>query len=339
MTLVQRISGRFIVLLLGACLLNSCQHANRYYKIAGSTYTPYHITVQSSSPEKANALILKQIQRVNHSINNFDSLSIISQVNQNQPVHVDSIFEHAFHVSQKVYRLSDGMFDPSCAPLINLWGFGTSRKDSVNPHIIDSLLTFVGFSKVKLSDQTVKKSDPRTILNFSGVGDGCMCYFIANAFDSVGIQNYLIEVGGEMIMKGVNESGKPWTIGVVKPVDDNFNGQDQLMKQEFHLPGKIGLATSGDYRNYYIKNGKKYAHTINPKTGYPAGQNILSVTVFNTDCMVADGLATAIMATGTEGIKKLVKKMPDLKYFIIYSDKQGKLKTRHSPNIEKYLVK
>ena len=132
---------------------------------------------------------------------------------------------------------------------------------------------------MKLVNRKIIKEDPGILLNFSAVGDGCICDLIADLFDQNGIENYLIEIGGEISLKGVNPNGEPWRVAITKPVDDNSCQQQEIMNQILHIKERMGIATSGDYRNYYIKDGKKYAHTLNPKTGYPAGQNILSATV------------------------------------------------------------
>lgn len=324
---------KFIFLIFLVLIFFGCK---KYHKIEGNSHAPYEITYQSNSPEKVERLIRHEFERYYHSINSFDSLSIISYVNQNKDVEVDSVFINTFNKSIEISRLSDGMFDVTCAPLLNLWGFGFTRADSVTPKVIDSLLSFVGYEKVRLEDKIIIKEDPRILLNFSGLGDGCICDMIADSFDKMGINNYLIQIGGEVTAKGHNPKGRPWRLGIIKPIDDNFSFQQELIEQKLQIQERMGIATSGDYRNYYIKDGKKYAHTLNPKTGYPAGQNILSATVLAKECLVADGLATAIMSMGTEGIKTLEDKIPDLKYYIIYSDRNGDTQIKYSKEMEKY---
>ncbi|MDX9694167.1 MAG: FAD:protein FMN transferase [Bacteroidales bacterium] len=328
---------RHLLIFIFIILFESCNNKTDYYEIVGNLHTPYHITFQSNSPDKVQQLIQKEMKEYYHSLNPFDSLSIISQVNQNKEIEVDSIFINAFQKSEQISELSDGMLDITCAPLINLWGFGFSKMDSVSPQIIDSLITFVGYKKVRLENKKVIKDDPRILLNFSTVGDGCICDLIADLFDKNGIENYLIEIGGEMSLKGVNKNGDPWRVAITKPVDDNFCRQEEIIYQILHIKERMGVATSGDYRNYYIKDGKKYAHTLNPKTGYPADQNILSATVLSKECITADGLATVIMSIGTRGIEMLKRRIPDLDYFIIYSDSVGSYKTEYSKGMEKYL--
>ena len=328
---------KFIFIVTGMLTLVSCRENKDYSTISGEIHTPYHITFQSNSPDKIEKLVQKELKAYYHSLNPFDSLSIISQINQNKEVEVDSIFINAFNKVEHISQLSDGMLDITCAPLLNLWGFGFSKMDSISPKTIDSLLTFVGYQKVKLENRKIIKKDPGILLNFSAVGDGCICDLIADLFDQNGMENYLIEIGGEISLKGVNPSGEPWKVAITKPVDDNSCQQQEIMNQILHIKERMGIATSGDYRNYYIKDGKKYAHTLNPKTGYPAGQNILSATVLAKECITADGLATAIMSMGTGGLKEFKKKVPDLNYFIIYSDSIGNYKTEYSSGMKEFL--
>ena len=327
---------RLFFLILSIVFFQSCNDKTNYYKISGAIHTPYHITFKSNDPDKIKGLIQNELRAYYHALNPFDSLSIISKVNQNKDVEVDSIFINAFQEAEKISDLSDGMLDITCAPLINLWGFGFSKKDSITPHTIDSLLTFVGYNKVKVRNNRVVKDDPRILLNFSAVGDGCICDLIADLFEKNGIEDYLIEIGGEMSLKGINPDGAPWKVAIAKPIDDNACMQDEIINQVLNISERMGIATSGDYRNYYIKDGKKYAHTLNPRTGYPASQNILSATVLTEKCIVADGLATAIMSMGTERFDEFKKKVPDLNYFIIYSDSLGNYQTEYSSQMRKY---
>ena len=173
---------------------------------------------------------------------------------------------------------------------------------------------------------------------FSAVGDGCICDLIARKLDSLGIDDYLVDIGGEMTAKGVNTKGLPWHIGINKPVDDSTQTNNEI-QQVIELSDRRGIATSGDYRNFYVRDGKKYAHTINPKTGYPAAADILSATIMAEDCIVADAYATSCMALGREEAKRLLARHPELDYFFIYADSTGALRTEWSEGMEKYLVK
>lgn len=308
----------------------------RYHVTQGHTHTYYRITYRYDRP--LDNEIRDEIQRFYHSLNPFDSLSIVSAVNANRDVEVDSIFVHAFRVAEEVSRQTDGMFDITCAPLINAWGFGFKNMGTVTPALIDSLKTFVGHEKVRLEGRRVVKADLRVLLNFSAVGDGCICDLIARKLDSLGIDDYLVDIGGEMTAKGVNTKGLPWHIGINKPVDDSTQTNNEI-QQIIELSDRRGIATSGDYRNFYVRDGKKYAHTINPKTGYPAAADILSATIMAEDCIVADAYATSCMALGREEAKQLLARHPELDYFFIYADSTGAFRTEWSEGMEKYLVK
>lgn len=326
-------------IILCFCLLVwlcSCRQAPKYHLTEGHTHTYYRVSYlyERSLDEE----IKDEIRVFYHSLNPFDSLSVVSAVNQNQIMEVDSVFIRAFRVAQEVSRQTDGMFDITCAPLINAWGFGFKKMGEVTPELIDSLKTFVGYEKVWLEGNRVVKDDPRILLNFSAVGDGCICDMVARMLDAHGVENYLVDIGGEMTARGLNLKGKPWHIGINRPVDDSTQMNSEI-EQIIELTGRVGIATSGDYRNFYLKDGKKYAHTINPKTGYPAGSDILSATIVAEDCMVADAYATSCMALGREKAKELHRKHPEMEYFFIYADSTGTYRTEHSPGMEKYLVR
>ena len=277
-----------------------------------------------------------EIKAFYHSLNPFDSLSIVSAVNRNEDVAVDSIFMHAFQVANGVSEQTDGIFDITCAPLINAWGFGFRNMGEVTPEMIDSLKSFVGYKMVHLDGNKVIKDDPRMLLNFSSVGDGCICDLIAGMLESKGIENYLVDIGGEMIGKGVNAKGNPWHIGINKPVDDSTNMNNEIMRI-LELKKKVGVATSGDYRNFYVKDGKKYAHTINPITGYPAHIDILSATIVAGTCIVADAYATACMALGREKARELMARHPEMEYLFIYADDNG-YHIEQSDGMKDYIV-
>mgnify|MGYP002960713702 FL=1 len=177
-------------------------------------------------------------------------------MNNNTNMQVDTLFTRAFNSCTKISEATDGIFDVTCAPLINLWGFGFKNMGAVTQAEIDSLKGFVGYDKVKIQGDQVVKEDPRILLNFSAIGDGYLCDLIAELLERHGIKNYLVDIGGEVMACGKNPKGNPWTIGINKPVDDTL-GVNQEIQQIIQLPQKMGVATSGNYRNFYIKDGKK----------------------------------------------------------------------------------
>jgi len=194
--------------------------------------------------------------------------------------------------------------------------------------MVDSLLQFVGYQKVWLEGRRVVKADPRVQLNASAIAKGYAVDVVAELLQSYGIANYLVEIGGEIRAQGKNPTGRAWNIAILKPVDD-VTGRVQQQQEVMRL-SDCALATSGNYRNYYIRNGTKYAHTINPITGYPAEETILSASVFYPDCMTADAFATAFMVLGIDKAVALAKTIPDMDYLFIYSDAQGNLLEKRS---------
>jgi len=260
-----------------------------------------------------------ELQAFNMSLNVFNPNSIVSKVNRNEEIELDDWFITVFNKAQEVSEKTGGVFDVTVAPFINLWGFGFEKADSVSPQIIDSIKTFVGYRKIRIEDRKVIKDDPRIILNFSAIAKGFACDVIAALFESEGVVNYMVEIGGEVAASGKNSRGLCWRVGIYTPEDD-FSGMTNEIEETVALCGKKGLATSGNYRNYYIKEGKKYSHTIDPRTGYPSEweQDILSATIVASDCMTADAYATAFMAMGVEAACQMAETIPEIEYYIIY---------------------
>ncbi|MCS2319177.1 FAD:protein FMN transferase [Bacteroides fragilis] len=223
------------------------------------------------------------------------------------------------------------------APLANAWGFGFKKGAFPDSIMIDSLLQITGYQKVKLENGKVIKEDPRVMLSCSAVAKGYSVDVVARYLDSKGIKNYMVDIGGELVVKGVNPKEEAWRIGINKPVDDSLS-----LNQEIQTTLKltnVGIATSGNYRNFYYKDGKKYAHTIDPRTGYPVQHNILSATVVADDCMTADALATAFMVMGLDEAEAFTKSHPNIGAYFIYSDEKGEVKSYFTKNMKQYLDK
>nr|WP_129732743.1 FAD:protein FMN transferase [Parabacteroides goldsteinii] len=316
-------------------VLTACTNQKQYFEESGSVFhTIYHVKYEAS--ELLTDKIDAEFQKFNLSLNPFNPNSIISKVNQNEPVEADDWFIEVYNKAREVSDHSDGVFDITCAPLVNLWGFGFSKMDSVTPQMIDSIKQFVGYQKVKLNGRKVVKEDPRILLNCSAIAKGYASDIIARLLEREGVKNYMVEIGGEVTMKGVNQNGNCWRIGINKPEDDSTGIRNDI-EEVVQLCKKGGVATSGNYRNYYVKDGKKYAHTIDPRTGYPSEQNILSATIVADDCITADAYATAFMAMGLEKARQAAKNIPDIEYYIIYSDENGKHQIEYSEGMLQYL--
>ena len=300
-----------VAMMLGSCVTES------YIKDSGMVFgTTYSITYQYHENLKSD--IEGVMQQVDNSLSPFNKSSVITAINNNTSTKADNYLTEVFTLAQTVNKETDGAFDITVAPLVNAWGFGFRSGTRPTDAQIDSLLTIVGQEKVTLKDGEIKKSDPRIMLDCSAIAKGFGVDKVAEFLAGKGIENYLVEIGGEISARGKNSRGTEWNIGVTKPVDDSLsiNQENQAVLQ---ITDKA-MATSGNYRNFYYEGGKKYAHTINPHTGKPAQSDILSATVIAQSCAVADAYATAFMVLGSEKAKEILQKHPELQAYLILSD-------------------
>lgn len=298
-------------------------------------HTPYSVKYESATNLEHE--IRQVMLDYYHAINPFDSTSIIAHINRNEDIAIDSIFTMVFNTAMQVAETTHGALDVTCAPYINAWGFGFKNdSNEINQQLIDSLSQFVGYNKVSLINGKVIKKDARILLNFSALGDGCACDLIAQLLDQNNVTNYMIEVGGEVRTSGHNPKGKAWHIGIVTPEDDP-NGNNSNLQAVAILDGRYGLATSGNYRNFYERNGRKYGHTINPATGYPAEQDVLSATVIAPTSIEADAYATALMVMGREKAREIALTQPQLAYYLIYISENDSICTEQSPSFDIFL--
>ena len=317
---------RILYLFLFCFLFMSCRQT--YQEEQGVIFrTFYQVKYQSNTSltEKIKA----ELAAFDLSLNPFNPNSIIAKVNRNEEVEVDQWFTVVFNKAMEVSEQSNGLFDVTAAPLINLWGFGFEHYDNISTEIIDSLMTFVGYKKVRLEGRRIVKDDPRIILNFSAIAKGYACDVIAVLLEREGIENYMVDIGGEITAKGKNAQGDCWRIRINEPEGDLYITKNTL-NEVVQLCGKSGMATSGNYRNFYIKDGKRYAHSIDPTTGYPAGQDILSATIVASDCMTADAYATAFMVMGVDEACRMAEQIPEIEYYIIYSGDDGFTRIEYS---------
>ena len=260
-----------------------------------------------------------ELQKVDASLSMFNPQSTISKINRNETDETDEMLNEVLKLSFTIYEATDGAFDPTVAPLVNAWGFGFKSGQMPDSTQVDSLLALVGLSHIHLDGNKLTKDNPLSILDFSAIAKGYGVDRAAQVLRNHDIKSFMVEIGGEIVTEGVNEKGEPWRIGINKPDDDSTSTNTEL-QDVIELSGKA-IATSGNYRNYYIKDGRKIAHTINPKTGYPAQQDILSSTVIAPTCAEADAFATAFMVLGTEGANRVLEKQPQLETYFITNDK------------------
>ena len=298
-----------------------------YIKLAGFTQgTTYHITYKCKDKLNLQHKIDTLLADFDRSLSTYLRESIISRINQNDATVIpDDHFLRVFHKALEVYEETDGAFDITVAPIVNAWGFGFTEKADVDSNMIDSLLQYVGMNKIRLEEKKIVKKYHGTMLDVNAIAQGYSVDVVADFLDQKGISHYLVEIGGEVRTKGRNPKFKTWTVGIDKPVDNNFI-PGEMLQAKIQLKNS-SLATSGNYRKFYEQDGVKYAHSIDPKTGYPVLDNLLSVTVQASDCMSADAWATAFMVMGLEKTLRFLSEHQELQAYLIYSDTDGQLKT------------
>jgi thiamine biosynthesis lipoprotein len=307
----------YFILLVLLASLSAC--SGELIKIAGETQgTSYHITYKSYNGENYKNEIDSVLHDFDMSLSTYKPASIISRINSNDKTAIaDEYFIEVFNKSVEVAKETAGAFDITVAPIVNAWGFGFTDKASIDSTLIDSLLQFVGIEKVRLSGNKVVKSKPEIMLDCNAIAQGYSVDVISAYLESQGIKNYLVEIGGELNAKGKKNNNELWKVGIDKPLDNSSENNREL-QVILQLENK-SLATSGNYRKFYEKGGAKYAHSIDPKTGYPVQHNLLSVTIIADDCMSADAYATACMVMGLEKSKEFLKQHPELDAYLISS--------------------
>lgn len=296
-----------------------------YQKASGLIFgTMYSVTYQSKTDLKSS--IDSMLKVFDGSLSPFNDTATISRINRNERVIADELFATVFRKSMEVSEATDGAFDITVAPLVNAWGFGFKQGSFPDSIMVDSLLQLTGYEKVSMNEQgEVLKQDERMMLNCSAIAKGYAVDVIANLLKSKGVKNMMVDIGGEVVVHGKNPKEKKWRIGINKPVDDSLATNQEL--ERIVEITDAAIATSGNYRNFYYNNGKKYAHTIDPSTGYPVQHSLLSATVVANDCMTADAYATAFMVMGVEKALEMAESNPTIEAFFIFSNEEGNLQT------------
>ena len=324
------------LLIVGTVLIIRQQQNVPYQKNADFIFgTSYHISYQCDSDLSAG--IKAELMKVDQSLSPFNKESIITAINENRDVEVDPMFLDVYNLAMQISEDTDGAFDITVAPLVNAWGFGFKQGMELSSNQVDSLRQIVGYQKVSLEDGRIKKQDPRVMLDCSAIAKGYGCDMVARFLRGRGIKNFMVEIGGEVVTCGLNPDRLPWKVGVTKPSDDSLSTSHEL-QTILNVTDKA-MATSGNYRNFYYKGGKKYAHTIDPKTGYPVQHNILSATVLAKSCAEADAYATSFMVMGLEKAQKVMERHPELMAYIIYSDQNGENAIWYSPSLQDKIEK
>ena len=322
----------FLVLLIVGTVLIIRQQRNMPYQkysdfVFGTTFT---VSYQCDSD--MNQSIKAELMKVDASLSPINKASLITAINNNEDVTPDKMFMDVFQLAMDVSRETNGAFDITVAPLVNAWGFGFKSGEKPTAKQVDSLRQIIGYQKVSLVDGKIRKQDPRMMLDCSAIAKGYGTDVVANFLRSRGVKNFMVEIGGEIVTCGVNPSRVPWKVGVIKPTDDSLNVSHEV--QTVLNVTDIAMATSGNYRRFYYKDGKKFAHTIDPATGYPVQHNILSATVLAKTCATADAYATSFMVLGLDGARKVLERHPELMAYFIYDDGQGNNAVWFSPSLK-----
>lgn len=316
-----------IVFLVSVILLalsyQSCRHQTDpgFTSIRGTVFgTTYTISYFSHDTTNLLPAIDSLFHVFNQSLSYYEKNSLISRINRNETDTTDVFFRTVSERAVAISEETDGAFDATVSPLVNAWGFGFSKKEEITDELIDSLLQFVGFRNAWLEGHRVVKADERVQFDFNAIAKGYAADVIGDFLASRGVDIFLVEIGGDLVVKGVKPDGSKWRIGLENPAASMYDEQQWDYYVELE---DIGLATSGNYRRYYEADGMRYAHTINPATGFPVQHPLLSASVFAPDGMSADAYATAFMVMGLEASVEFVERRDDLEAFFIYAANDG----------------
>ena len=266
---------------------------------------------------------------IDMSVNLWVDSSIICKVNRNEDVILDDIFIDNFNIAQQAAELSGGSFDPTIGPLVEAWGFGKRESENgeritENGKWVDSLRGLVDYRKVWIEDGRLKKGNPAMRLDFNAIAQGYTTDLIGSYLESQGVENYIVDVGGEVYARGCKPDGSSWIVGIEKPSADWDS--ERVVQQRVELRDK-GIVTSGSYRKYVERDGKRFSHSIDPTTGYPVEHSLLSATVIAETAVWADALASICMVMGMEKSLEIINGLDGVEAYYIFVNDQGALET------------
>ncbi len=294
----------------------------QYFHNEGKVFGTYYNIRYESTADMEDS-IRASFTAFDNSLSMFNPHSILSAINDNRDTTTNAFFETMWSEAERVYALSNGAFDITVAPLVKAFGFGrkSEQMSDISSQTIDSIRQFVGFDKVRLENHKVIKSDPRVMIDGGAVAKGQACDMIAEMLRRQGCNNYLVDIGGEVVAHGVNAKGEPWHIGITKPNLNNEGAQEEL--QQILAVTDVCMATSGNYRNYYYDGDVRRSHTIDPRTGYPVQHSVLSATIVASTCMRADALATACMVLGADDALDMISRTTDAACYLLVAQKDS----------------
>jgi len=305
-----------------------------YRKIAGFTQgTTFHITYEDKANKDLSGQVDSIFRAFDLTFSEYIPNSIVSRINQNDStVLLDDMFIEVYNKSVEINKETNGAFDLTVGPLVNAWGFGPEKKAKIDSSKIDSLLQYVGMQKIHLVGRKLIKDLQGIKIDVNSIAQGYSVDVVYRYFETLGIKNFMVEIGGEVRTKGKNPKGELWRIGVDKPSEGDKAAGEVL--QTIILLDNKSVTTSGNYRKYFEENGQKFSHIIDPHSGYPYKNSLLSVTVIAKDGLTADGYDTPLMVLGLDGARAFLKQHPELDAYMIYSDPNGQFQVEFTKGIQ-----
>jgi len=330
----------FIVLLAFLFVYITLSHRKKgeYIYLTGFCQgTTYHITYEGKKGENLQPEINSILAEFDLTFSTYNRDSVISRLNRNAPdTRVDEDFIKVFDKSYEVYRKTGGAFDITVGPVVNALGFGNTDSQNTDDRFVAGLMKYVGMDKVRLEKDRLVKADKNVVLDMNGIAQGYSVDLVAGFLEGRGIRNYLVEIGGETRCRGKNPNDRIWRIGLDRPVEGNtVPGAD--LQVIIELDGKA-ISTSGNYRKYYEKDGKKIVHIVDPKTGHPVESNLLSVTIVADDCLTSDAYDTPLMVLGLDKSIEFLKSNRFLEGYLIYTDGEGRFQAYATPGFKRLIV-
>ncbi len=326
---------RKYILIISALLLISCKEQPKKTNYSGITQGSYFsITYYDESGRTFESEFDSIFVAVGNSVSLWDENSIIRKVNRNEDVVVDKVFRDNFEWAKKASEFSDGAFDATIGPLVAAWGFHYKKEMEMTPAMVDSIRQLVDFKKIEIIDNKIVKAKPNMTLDFNAVAQGYTADLIGTFLEEKGVTNYLVDVGGEIMARGGKPNGENWIIGIEKP-SENYDSERNV-QLKITLKDK-GIVTSGNYRKYIEKDGVRYSHSIDPKTGYPVPQNLLSATVIADNAAWADCLASICMIVGKDKALQMLENSAGIEGYLIFVDEDGTIKTTSTSGFKEYI--
>nr|WP_321486620.1 FAD:protein FMN transferase [uncultured Draconibacterium sp.] len=328
---------RFLLLIGLILIFQACNTGtSKYIANNGTIYgTYYNIKYESPNGENLQTEIDEELQRLSRIFSHYDKEATITKVNNNKPVDLEPEFVTCFVRAEEIAKITNGAFDITAGPLINAWGFGPEDRQKMTDEKVDSLKQICGYEKIRLENGKIIKENSHMTINMSAIAKGYTCDLIGKFLQKKGCLNYMVDIGGEVVAKGLNDKSKVWTIGIREPIENPFENE---LSAALMLENRA-MATSGNYLNFYEEDGKKYAHTIDPISGYPVQHSLLSASVVANDCMTADAFATAFMVMGKNAGIEIARQVPGMEIYFIYADENGENQVYMSEGFSKMLRK